>query len=220
MPGGIKPSCVICAWKESCNKQFSMADPSRCADFTRDVAVKDYPGKKGVKVLVQGMPGTGKTTLVERLITRLKGLRAGGFFTREIREHGGRKGFRIITLDKREGVLAHVDMPGSHKVGGYTVNLEDLEAVGVDAIRRALTGDEIVVIDEIGKMELISPRFREMVEVALEGEKPLVATVAMEGPPFLDEIKHRKDVHLLTLTKANRAEILDEVIRHIEGEIP
>jgi nucleoside-triphosphatase len=218
MSRGIKPSCVICAWRASCQKQFSMLDPSHCPDFTRDVTVKDYPEKKGVKVLIQGEPGTGKTTLVERLMTRLKDVKAGGFITREIREKGDRKGFRIITVDKQEGVLAHVDIKGGLKVGKYAVNLEDLENVGVASIIRALNEDDLVIIDEIGKMELLSGHFREVVLMALDSAKPLVATIASDGPPFVEEVKARGDVHLLTLTNKNRDEILEETLRHLEGE--
>ena len=220
MPLEIKPSCVICAWRASCKKQFSMTDPSRCPEYTRDVLIKDYPGRKGVKLLVTGRPGCGKTTLVERLLVRLKDVKAGGFFTREIREKGERKGFRIITLDKREGLLAHVDHKGGLTVGKYAVNVEDLEKVGVDSILRAIKESDLVVIDEIGKMELFSNLFREAVEMAVRGEKPLVATVPAEGVPFVEELKAMPEIHILTLTEHNRDEILEEAIRHVKGDIP
>jgi len=213
MPLGIKPSCVICAWRTGCKKQFSITDPSRCPDFSPDVSVKDLPGRKGAKVLVEGPPGCGKTTLTERLITRLgRDRRVGGFFTREIREHGGRVGFRVISVDKQEGVLAHEKMEGAHKVGRYTVNMQALEEVGVSSVERALREDDVIVIDEIGKMELFSRRFREMVEIALAGEKPLFATVARQGPPFLDEIKRRQGVRLLALTPSNLDEVLEQAV--------
>ena len=216
MSGGIKPSCVICAWRQTCKKQFSIADPSHCPEYSRDVSIKDFPGKKGIKVLVEGLPGTGKTTLVERVLTRLKDMKAGGFVTREIRQGGERKGFRIITLDKEEGVLAHEDQHGDMKVGKYAVNLETLEKVGVASIERAMKEGDLVVIDEIGKMELFSGRFRDMVEIALNSDKQVLATVPAEGPPFVEEIKARKDIHLIKLTPGNRDEVLEEVIRHLE----
>lgn len=218
MRGDIKPSCVICAWRAGCNKQFSITDPSHCPEFTLDVTVKDYPGKKGVKVLIEGGPGTGKTTLVERVVTRLcKEMRLGGFFTREIREKGSRKGFKIITLDKKEGVLAHEDISGHLKVGRYVVNLDDLEGVGVASIERAIKEDDVVVIDEIGKMELMSGHFREVVEMALDSEKPVVATIPSDGPQFVGEIKAIPGVHLITLTQANRDGLLEEVVKLLHG---
>lgn len=214
MTSGIKPSCVICAWRATCNKQFSIADPSHCPEYTQDVTVKDFPGKKGPKILIQGAPGVGKTTLVERLVTRLyKEKRLGGFFTREIREGGDRKGFRIITLDKREGVLAHVSFSGGLKVGKYAVDVEALERVGVASVERAIKEDEVVVIDEIGKMELMSGRFRDVVDIALGGENALVATVPAEGTPYVDEVKRRPDVCLLSLTRENRDELLEEIAK-------
>ena len=216
---GIRPSCVICAWRAGCQKKYSITNPATCPDFTLDVSIKDLPGKKGVKLLIEGEAGVGKTTLMERLITKLKDVRAGGFVTREIRESGERKGFRIISLDKQEGILAYEGLPGAFRVGKYTVNLEDLEKVGVRAVERALRDDELVIIDEIGKMELFSPRIRDIVDMALLSDKPLVATIPTDGPAYVEEIKLRKDVHLIRLTKENRDTVLDEVVAHVKGDV-
>ena len=36
--------CVVCAWREHCNKKFSVVDGgSHCPDFTRDVTIKAVP---------------------------------------------------------------------------------------------------------------------------------------------------------------------------------
>jgi len=218
MPLEIKPSCVICAWRGDCKKQFTISNPAHCPDFSLDVSVKEYPGKKGVKVLIEGAPGTGKTTLMERLIMKLgKDMRPGGFYTREIREKGERKGFKIMTVDKLEGVLAHEDIKGGLKVGKYTVNLESLEKIGVASLERAIREDDMIVVDEIGRMELMSPRFRDMVEIALQSAKPFIATIASEGAPFIEEVKRHEGVRLLTLTPANRDELLEEVAGLVKG---
>ncbi len=35
-----KPMCVICAWRATCQKQFSLKAGQKCPDFVRDVTVK------------------------------------------------------------------------------------------------------------------------------------------------------------------------------------
>ncbi|MGB9731254.1 MULTISPECIES: hypothetical protein [Calditerrivibrio] len=39
MNRNIKPSCSICAWRGTCNKKFSIKDPSKCIDFSLDVTI-------------------------------------------------------------------------------------------------------------------------------------------------------------------------------------
>lgn len=161
-------------------------------------------------ILLTGKPGVGKTTLVKKIIEALN-RRAGGFYTEEIREGGQRLGFRIRTLDGKEGVLAHKEVKSSHKVGKYGVNLGDLEEIACDSIKRAMEKDEVVIIDEIGKMELYSKRFREVVIEALDSSKLVVATIGPQHIKFLDRIKVRNDVELLTITFDNRDKLAEEI---------
>lgn len=218
MQGRTRPSCVVCAWREACKKKYSIIDPSSCQDFSADLSIKDLPGRKGAKLIIEGRPGSGKTTLAERIITRLgDAVKAGGFVTREIRKNGERVGFKIVTLDKMEGILAGTDRPGSLKVGRYTVNLEGIEAVAVPALERAIRECGLIVIDEIGKMELLSRHFCEVVEIALDSECQVMATVPLEGPAFVEQLKKRSDVRLLHLDTNNRDEVLEEAVGIIRG---
>ncbi len=166
-------------------------------------------------VLLTGKPGIGKTTLIRKVINLL-GEKAGGFYTEETREGGARAGFKIKTLDGREGVLADKEMNSSYRVGKYGVNIEDIEEVAVPSVQMALGEKEIVVIDEIGKMELYSKKFQEAVIEALDSSKPVVATIGAQHHEFLDRIKARNDVELLTITHANRDSLAEAIVQKVK----
>lgn len=163
-----------------------------------------------MNILITGRPGSGKTTLIERVARKL-GQRAGGFLTREIRRHDRREGFQIVTLDGRHGILAHENFSSPIRVGRYGVDVEALERIGVAAVREALDGGRIVVVDEIGKMELTSAAFRNIVLEALDSPLPLLATIHVHAHPFTDALKRRPDVEILELTPSNRDAIVHRV---------
>ena len=94
----------------------------------------------GRVLLLMGVPGIGKTTVIRRVAARLKGRRLGGFYTEEIRENGVRRGFRLVEFDGTARVIAHVDFPKVHRVGKYRV---DVEAIDVAADRLGLDPTEI-----------------------------------------------------------------------------
>jgi len=157
----------------------------------------------GRTILLAGRPGVGKTTVIKQVVDMLGG-KAGGFYTEEIRQAGRRLGFKIITLEGEEGVLAHVDIKGAARVSKYGVNVKDLEEVGAAALRRAIEERRYVVIDEIGKMELYSQEFRRAVVEALESEKVVLGTVMAGRHPWVDTLKARPQVTVLTVTQGNR----------------
>ena len=164
----------------------------------------------GRVILLAGRPGVGKTTIIEEVADRLGG-QAGGFYTAEIREGGRRLGFQIVTLDGEEGVLAHVNIRGP-RVSKYGVNLQDLEGVGVASLERGLARNQYIIIDEIGKMELYSTKFKKVVLEAVESDKVIVGTV-MAGPhPWVDDLKARPGVTLLQVTEANREGMAERIL--------
>jgi nucleoside-triphosphatase len=161
-------------------------------------------------ILLSGRPGCGKTTLIKHLVSHFD-LPAGGFYTEEIRDRGTRVGFKIVTLDGDEVVLAHVDIESLARLGKYRLDLSALEAVGVRAVREAVQRERLVVIDEIGPMEIRSPVFRETVNEALDSKVPLLATIFARPLSFTDRIKSRHDVSLIEVRPDNRDRLVSEV---------
>ena len=169
--------------------------------------------------LLTGAPGVGKTTILKEAIARA-GVRAGGFYTQEIRSLGIRQGFEIVTLNGSTAVLAHVDIHSPSRVSKYGVDITNLDKIGVSAIQEATKECEIVVIDEIGKMELFSDAFREAVLEALESGKRLLGTIMLSSHPWADHIKQRPGVNVLLVTRANHHQVLQEVLGWLERGNP
>jgi nucleoside-triphosphatase len=166
-------------------------------------------------ILISGLPGCGKTTLIKKLADELQEYGPAGFFTEEIRSHGTRKGFKLTSLDgQKTGTLAHVDIKGPHRVGKYGVDLEGFEQF-LGTLPLFDPRPRLVIIDEIGKMECLSARFCGLVATLLNEPAPVIATIALKAGGLIDEVKHRRDVHLYELTERNR----DALLRDIAGLI-
>ncbi len=157
-------------------------------------------------LLLSGRAAIGKTTIVKKIVDKL-GDRAGGFYTEEIFGPGGRKGFQAITLDGHKTTLAHVDIRSRSRVGRYGVDVAAFERVGVTALRKAIAQSEIVIIDEVGKMELFSSRFKAEVLRAVECGKPVVATVMSSAHPWVDALKVMPGIKEFEVTYKNRDEM-------------
>jgi nucleoside-triphosphatase len=172
-------------------------------------------------LLVTGLPGVGKTTLIISLLPYLSVYRPAGFFTREIREGGIRKGFELVSLTGGSLVLAHTGIAGRERVGKYGVDTEGFRRY-IEQLKGTLTGHGLIIFDEIGKMEVLSAEFRELVADVLDGKIPLLATIARKGDRFIEGIKGRPDVRLVEITRTNREGMAGEllpVIRAMMGEV-
>ena len=167
-------------------------------------------------LLLTGKPGIGKTTLIKRILDECT-LRAGGFYTQEIRENNTRLGFKIIALSGQMGILAHVDSKSRHAVGKYRVNLADIETVAVKSIFEAFEQNELIVIDEIGKMELFSDKFKKAVLMALDSQKPVLGTITLAPSSFTNKIRESREVEIFWVTRNNRELIFKRILSELQS---
>lgn len=165
-----------------------------------------------MNVLITGKPGVGKTTLIQKIVSKLD-LFCQGFYTREIKQNQGqRSGFEIVTLDGQIAVLAHTEYLSRYRVGKYFVNIDNINHVIVPCIESAIEQAQLIIIDEIGKMELLSPQFQRSITRALDCTKPVLGTITISGIPIIKQIKSRQDVYLVTLKRDNHREVYQLII--------
>lgn len=171
-----------------------------------------------MKILLTGKPGVGKTTVVKKVVQKLKD-KVIGFWTEDIRDKlNKRTGFKIVTTEGTEAILASKYLfETPYKVGSYYVDIETFEKIVIPVLKKALKEDKTVVIDEIGKMELFSKRFISVVEEIFEKKEKILATVPIKDVhPFVKKVKERKDVLLIEVTLSNRNYLPEKIIQMLE----
>jgi nucleoside-triphosphatase len=171
------------------------------------------------RIFLTGEPGCGKTTALKTTCQSLlnTGKKPGGIISSEIRERSRRVGFELEDLlTHQKGILAQVGQASGPRIGRYIVNLHDIEFVGVAAIKRAIIEADVVIVDEIGPMELYSNPFILAVEETLGSPKHLVATIHKRASHALvAQIKSNPAHKVIEVTAENRQEIPSLIIEEL-----
>jgi nucleoside-triphosphatase len=140
-----------------------------------------------LRIAITGKPGSGKSTVCRNVLKQLT-CTFGGMTSADIREKGER-------------------------MGSYHVNIEELNRIGVAAIKNAMSTD-LIVIDEIAPMEFKSPEFIKAVNVALDSDKGMLIVLHQKsGHPVAQRI--RREFLVYTVTPENREEVVLEVSERI-----
>ena len=132
---------------------------------------------------------------------------------------GQRRGFNICTLDGEEGILASSSPGRGPKVGKYTVHVKEFEELALARIDMDQTPAELYIIDEIGRMELESTKFRTSIIELLARPSNLLGTVPKRGKGFLDQVKVRNDIEIIEVTKENRDELPGIITERIVNQM-
>ncbi len=169
-------------------------------------------GKKNI--FLTGAPSSGKTTIIKRIIESLEHP-ANGFYTEEERVDGKRVGFLMKTLDGRKGYLAHQDIKSDFHIRRYGVSIENIENIAVPSITPVK--NNIIILDEIGKMECFSRVFKQAATRALDTSNIVIGTITFGGDDFILKIKKREDIEINEVTEDNRDLLPDLILRQISN---
>ncbi len=178
---------------------------------------------RSLKIGISGSLGIGKSDTLKRIIDMLseEGISVGGMLTEPIFEDNRQVGFQVMDwCTKEKAVFAHLFIDTSLTVDGYNVDLDSLEQVGVKAIERACKDDDVVLVDEAGKMMVKSDKFNETVKDALDMDKPVILTFHKKSRnPLLQDVRRRDDIRILELTEVNKELLPYKVVELIKEEM-
>ncbi len=159
-------------------------------------------------IFLTGAPSSGKTTVIKKLLGVLN-YPFNGFYTEEERVGGKRTGFLMKTIDGKKGYLAHEGIRSDIRIRRYGVSIENIEQIAVPSI--VPKNKNIIILDEIGKMECFSEVFKRAALGALDSKNVVVGTITFGGDEFILGIKRREDIEIHEVTPENR-DMLPEMI--------
>lgn len=175
-----------------------------------------------IKIGITGLPGSGKTYALQRVIEMLRedNLTIGGMINDPITDGRRKIGFSVKNILTGESqVFASTDFESKFMIGKIGVDLGKFEEVGITAIKDACEKCDIIVIDEVGKIEVESQTFIDTVKYALDVKKPMILTLHKKSRnPLLQDIRRRDDVRILEVTPTNRNLLPYKIIRLMNGE--
>ncbi|XP_027218058.2 cancer-related nucleoside-triphosphatase homolog isoform X1 [Penaeus vannamei] len=175
--------------------------------------------------------GVGKTTLVQKLVNNLKdaGVPCNGFYTQEVRQGGKRIGFDVVTLDGKNGILSRVKPQDGNRrecrVGQYVVDVPAFESLVLPLLRTQASTPQVLVLDEIGKMEMFSQGFVTSVQrILAQPDSTVLTTIPIpkgKPIPLVEQIRSNKNVFLVNLSKSNRDDesLKEEIVKTLMSSL-
>lgn len=167
-------------------------------------------------IFLTGAPSSGKTTVIKKIIAGI-GILCSGFYTEEERVDGKRVGFMMHTLEGRQGYLAHQDIDAQFHIRRYGVDIENIETIAIPSIEPK--EGQVIILDEIGKMECFSSPFVEAVKRALDSSNIVIGTITLGGTEFIQTVKMRDDIDLIEVTPENRDELPAIILYYVKHRL-
>lgn len=171
--------------------------------------------------LLTGKPRMGKSTAIKKILNRLGPDICGGFYTEEIRDANDRIGFRCVSVDGESQEIANIGSNSPISVGRYGVDIKNFEHFTIPILESSLISKKVIIMDEIGFMQLLSYPFQELVSnIITQRNHVVLGTIPVDSHPVVDTIKKQQGVKVFHLNENNRdlipGDITNIIYRTIE----
>ena len=165
-----------------------------------------------MNILLTGKPHSGKSTLIRNVVDGIE--KKQGFLTQELVAGGRRTGFELVSALGDHALLAGENLSGPHRVSRYGVDVSNLEAFLAKLPEP--NEDDLLYVDEIGQMQLLSDVFKRYVEDCLDATNLFIGTLtSVHHDDFTNALRSRDDVEVIELTVDTRNAIQDIVTAKI-----
>lgn len=188
-------------------------------NYLRTIIFNNKENKMGTKVLLSGEPRIGKTTILKKIIQMIGECNCIGFYTEEVKNDFDRIGFDCVSLDGKRQRIADVDMPSDVRIGRYGINIKAFEDFALQTISNFSNRNKIIIIDEIGPIQLLSKKFKQQICNILSSTNCVIGTIFYEKHPDIDEIKKLPGIEIYSINNENRNTILEDIFHEIQGLI-
>lgn len=163
------------------------------------------------KLFLTGPPRSGKSTAIKTIINTLGHEKFKGFYTEEIRMNDKREGFKIITMDGREGILASIHFESDVRLSRYGLDMNVFEELCISSIKND-SEDKIILIDEVGPMQMYSQKFKTYLETIMKDNSPVLGTIYVDEHPWIDGFKKDHELELIHVNPTNRDDVPKDII--------
>lgn len=165
-------------------------------------------------LLLMGKARVGKSSIAKSLLLELGERLAMGLYTEEIVENGERVGFNMVNHRGEVKIIAHINFSTDIKVARYCVDINGVDEIMLPIIEEAINevDDRVLILDEIGFMQLSSPSIRSACLKLLDSKKRIIATTTNKSDAWIDNYKSHQNIKVIEITMDNRVDIKKDLL--------
>ncbi|MDZ7264653.1 MAG: nucleoside-triphosphatase [candidate division KSB1 bacterium] len=169
-------------------------------------------------IFLTGALHSGKSTIINQVLQRMTGWNIGGFRTRPVFESAQKCGFVLQSFDGLEECFAHTEMKSSAQFDIYHYDSRKFDDLGATILQRALTDSDLIVMDEIGMMEMQAKQFQQMICRCLDAPVRVLGAFQQRADWFRALLSDREDTMIVAVDPSNRIELVEWIISLLHSD--